>query len=125
MTRFSDYYRAHKQELPITVWRDAPVQHFDTTSGDYVWPVTSANCKALPDVELLQDNTLRALHPSAQVSLSPSSMHGQCFTLPKLSELCRESVDCFLLFLLVLKHQSPESRVDVLSSSSMLVLWQG
>ena len=44
------------------------MQHFDTKSGDYVWPVPSDSCKAVPHIELLQDNNLRALHPSAQVA---------------------------------------------------------
>lgn len=64
---FAEYYNAHKAELPITIWRDAPVQHFDTRSGDYVWPVPTDICKAVPQIELLQDNSLKALHPSAQV----------------------------------------------------------
>ncbi len=89
---FADYYKAHKAELPITIWRDAPVQHFDTRSGDYVWPVPSDICKAVPQIELLQDNSLKALHPSAQVNCSArpfgaaSQAVRQNMVLPLLSE---------------------------------------
>ena len=73
ITLFADYYKDHQAELPFTIWRDAPVQHFDTRSGDYVWPVPTDICKAVPQIELLQDNSLRALHPSAQVSSCKAS----------------------------------------------------
>lgn len=66
--QFAGFYAKHKAELPTAIWRDSPVQHFDTQSGDYVWPIPSTECKAIPAVTLLTDNSLKALEPTAQVS---------------------------------------------------------
>ncbi len=44
MTRFREHVWYHLRDLPLMVWRDASVQHFDTVSGDYVWPPRSNSC---------------------------------------------------------------------------------
>lgn len=33
--RFAEYFREHKAQLPIHVWRDASPQHFNTPTGDF------------------------------------------------------------------------------------------
>lgn len=30
-----DYWHAHGTHLPMTIWRDASAQHFDTPTGDF------------------------------------------------------------------------------------------
>ena len=67
ITRFVQYFQTHKAELPIAIWRDAPVQHFDTGSGDYIWPIPSHDCKPITSVELQPDNSLLALYDYSQV----------------------------------------------------------
>ena len=67
---FAKYYLQHKAELPHAIWRDSPVQHFDTGSGDYIWPPMSEDCKPLEGVVLQQDNTLLALSDEMQVCSS-------------------------------------------------------
>ena len=67
MTYFIDYYKAHKQELPVTLWRDSPVQHFRTAAGDYQWPIPGDSCTVIEGLELRSDNTLHALVSSSQV----------------------------------------------------------
>ena len=32
---FAEYWQEHRKELPITVWRDASPQHFDSPTGDF------------------------------------------------------------------------------------------
>ena len=44
MTRFREHVWYHLRSLPLMVWRDSSVQHFDTSSGDYVWPPRSNSC---------------------------------------------------------------------------------
>jgi hypothetical protein len=44
MTRFREHVWYHLRNLPLMVWRDSSVQHFDTASGDYVWPPRSNSC---------------------------------------------------------------------------------
>lgn len=79
MTRFREHVWYHLRDLPLMVWRDSSVQHFDTVSGDYVWPPRSNSCVPFRQVRrqyhLLaahnapQDRSLASLHCSCYVSL--------------------------------------------------------
>lgn len=50
------------------VWRDASVQHFDTPSGDYIWPPRSSDCVPFREVTLDDYNRLQTWNPALQVT---------------------------------------------------------
>eukprot|EP00884_Botryococcus_braunii_P023107 jgi/Botrbrau1/9480/Bobra.0252s0098.2 len=65
VSAFANYYQAHKEELPFTIWRDSSVQHFDTPTGDYQCdgcpsPSYPFICQAIPNVTLNDRNELEA-----------------------------------------------------------------
>ena len=72
---FIDYYKAHKKDLPITLWRDSPVQHFQTETGDYQWPIPGDSCAMIQGLELRLDNSLHALVSSPQIQVSKAENH--------------------------------------------------
>ncbi len=58
MSRWYEFYAANKQWLPYTLWRDSSVQHFDTVTGDYLWPPRSGACVPLRAIGLTDKNEL-------------------------------------------------------------------
>ena len=48
MSRFREHVWFNLRDLPLFVWRDASVQHFDTLSGDYIWPTRTNSCVPFP-----------------------------------------------------------------------------
>ena len=62
MTRFREHVWYHLRDLPLMVWRDASVQHFDTVSGDYVWPPRSNSCVPFRQVHNDRMKTIILIH---------------------------------------------------------------
>jgi hypothetical protein len=67
MSRFREHVWYNMRELPLIVWRDASVQHFDTASGDYIWPPRSKQCVPFREVVLDDWNQLQTWNPWLQV----------------------------------------------------------
>ena len=67
MSRFREHVWFNLRDLPLFVWRDASVQHFDTLSGDYVWPTRTNSCVPFRDVALDDANQLHSWYPALQV----------------------------------------------------------
>lgn len=68
MTRFREHVWYNLRDLPLMIWRDASVQHFDTLSGDYIWPPRTNSCVPFRDVYLDDHNKLHSWHPALQVA---------------------------------------------------------
>ena len=68
MSRFREHVWFNLRDLPLFVWRDASVQHFDTLSGDYVWPTRTNSCVPFRDVALDDANQLHSWYPALQVT---------------------------------------------------------
>ena len=67
MTRFREHVWYNLRDLPLMMWRDASVQHFDTLSGDYVWPPRTNSCVPFRDVYLDDHNRLHSWDPALKV----------------------------------------------------------
>ena len=67
MSRFREHVWFNLRDLPLFVWRDASVQHFDTLSGDYIWPTRTNSCVPFRDVALDDANQLHSWYPALQV----------------------------------------------------------
>jgi len=89
VTYFTQYYQAHKHTLPLALWRDSPVQHFQSPTGDYEWPIPGDSCAAIDGIELQADNSLRALNSSSQVRSPTTLLHARP-ALPSTMLNCQE-----------------------------------
>ncbi|CAL8468940.1 g8481 [Coccomyxa elongata] len=64
MTKFREHVWYNLRDLPLMMWRDASVQHFDTLSGDYIWPPRTNSCVPFRDVYLDDQNHLHSWDPA-------------------------------------------------------------
>ena len=67
MSRFREHVWFHLRDLPLFLWRDSSVQHFDTLSGDYVWPTRTNSCVPFQEVALDNQNRLQTWNPYLNV----------------------------------------------------------
>ncbi len=67
MTKFREHVWYNLRDLPLMMWRDASVQHFDTLSGDYIWPPRTNSCVPFRDVYLDDQNHLHSWDPALRV----------------------------------------------------------
>ncbi len=79
MTKFREHVWYNLRDLPLMMWRDASVQHFDTLSGDYIWPPRTNSCVPFRDVYLDDQNHLHSWDPALRVcpSYIPLGPRGQ------------------------------------------------
>lgn len=92
MSRFREHVWFNLRDLPLFLWRDSSVQHFDTLSGDYVWPTRTNSCVPFQDIALDNQNQLQTWNPFLNVrhfhpSIFPAlpwatSEWAQCLQLP-------------------------------------------
>lgn len=69
MSRFREHVWFNLRDLPLFLWRDSSVQHFDTLTGDYVWPTRTNSCVPFRDIALDDANQLRTWNPALDVGL--------------------------------------------------------
>ena len=74
MSRFREHVWFNLRDLPLFLWRDSSVQHFDTLSGDYVWPTRTNSCVPFQDVALDNRNHLQTWNPALNVRHLPRSV---------------------------------------------------
>ncbi|CAL5221674.1 g3905 [Coccomyxa viridis] len=63
MSRFREHVWFNLRDLPLFLWRDSSVQHFDTLTGDYVWPTRTNSCVPFQEVALDNQNHLQSWNP--------------------------------------------------------------
>lgn len=71
MSRFREHVWFNLRDLPLFLWRDSSVQHFDTSSGDYVWPTRTNSCVPFQEVAMDDANQLRTWNPALNVNSLP------------------------------------------------------
>ena len=71
MSRFREHVWFNLRDLPLFLWRDSSVQHFDTPSGDYVWPTRTNSCVPFQEVAMDDANQLRTWNPALNVNSLP------------------------------------------------------
>ena len=67
MSRFREHVWFNLRDLPLFLWRDSSVQHFDTLTGDYVWPTRTNSCVPFQEVALANQHHLQSWNPYLSV----------------------------------------------------------
>ncbi len=63
LTAFADYVQQHQQQLPAVFWQQTPPQHFVGWQGEYPGGSPPFECRAVPNVTVEGDGSVRALAP--------------------------------------------------------------
>ena len=88
MSRFREHVWFNLRDLPLFVWRDASVQHFDTLSGDYIWPTRTNSCVPFRDVALDDANQLHSWYPALQVRVVKAMTFFLAMSWPRSALTC-------------------------------------
>ena len=106
MSRFREHVWFHLRDLPLFLWRDSSVQHFDTGNGDYHWPTRTNSCVPFRDIALDDRNQLQSWNPWLSVSHLPrfahtASSHTNVRALAVANRMRSETAHCELLLSMI------------------------